>query len=77
MNKIRILAQCYVDLMVKLGLVRFSLLLASILVILAILVQTAVTLLLRGSVESVDIIRSCFFWSVDYALGRLFSVCGG
>ncbi|GFN46606.1 aerobic respiration control sensor protein [Candidatus Regiella insecticola] len=61
MNKIRILAQCYVDLMVKLGLVRFSLLLASILVILAILVQKAVTLLLRGSVENVDIIRSVFF----------------
>lgn len=62
--------------MVKLGLVRFSLLLASILVILAILFQTEVTLLLRGSVESVDIIRSVF-WSVDYALGHLCSVCGG
>ncbi|AWK14830.1 aerobic respiration two-component sensor histidine kinase ArcB [Candidatus Fukatsuia symbiotica] len=61
MNKIKGLAQHYVDLMVKLGLVRFSLLLASALVTLAILVQMTVTLLLRGSVESVDIVRSIFF----------------
>lgn len=47
--------------MVKLGLVRFSILLASVLVILAIVVQMAVTMLLRGEVESIDVVRSVFF----------------
>ncbi|CNE49729.1 aerobic respiration two-component sensor histidine kinase ArcB [Yersinia nurmii] len=61
MKQIRVLAQYYVDLMVKLGLVRFSLLLASVLVILAMVVQMAVTLVLRGSVESIDFVRSIFF----------------
>lgn len=61
MKQIRVLAQYYVDLMVKLGLVRFSLLLASVLVVLAIVVQMAVTMLLRGEVESIDVVRSIFF----------------
>ncbi|MEL4016249.1 aerobic respiration two-component sensor histidine kinase ArcB [Dryocola clanedunensis] len=61
MKQIRLLAQYYVDLMVKLGLVRFSLLLASALVVLAIIVQMAVTMLLRGEVESIDVVRSIFF----------------
>ncbi|PIJ51057.1 aerobic respiration two-component sensor histidine kinase ArcB [Erwinia sp. OLTSP20] len=61
MKQIRLLAQYYVDLMVKLGLVRFSLLLASALVILAIIVQMAVTMLLHGRVESIDVVRSVFF----------------
>lgn len=61
MKKIRVLAQYYVDLMVKLGLVRFSLLLASALVVLAIIVQMAVTMLLRGQVETIDVVRSIFF----------------
>ncbi len=61
MKQIRVLAQYYVDLMVKLGLVRFSILLASVLVILAIVVQMAVTMLLRGEVESIDVVRSVFF----------------
>ncbi|MEH2920715.1 aerobic respiration two-component sensor histidine kinase ArcB [Samsonia erythrinae] len=61
MKQIRLLAQYYVDLMVKLGLVRFSLLLASILVLLALVVQMAVTLLLSGEVENIDIVRSIFF----------------
>lgn len=61
MKQIRVLAQYYVDLMVKLGLVRFSLLLASALVVLAMIVQMAVTLLLRGQVESIDVVRSIFF----------------
>ncbi|WP_435955497.1 aerobic respiration two-component sensor histidine kinase ArcB [Dryocola sp. BD626] len=61
MKQIRLLAQYYVDLMVKLGLVRFSLLLASALVVLAIFVQMAVTMLLRGEVESIDVVRSIFF----------------
>ncbi|RLM27573.1 aerobic respiration two-component sensor histidine kinase ArcB [Brenneria alni] len=61
MKQIRLLAQYYVDLMVKLGLVRFSLLLASVLVLLAMVVQMAVTLLLRGEVENIDVVRSIFF----------------
>lgn len=61
MKQLRRLAQYYVDLMVKLGLVRFSLLLASALVVMAIVVQMAVTLVLRGQVESIDVVRSIFF----------------
>ena len=61
MKQIRLLAQYYVDLMVKLGLVRFSLLLASALVLLAMVVQMAVTMVLRGHVESIDVVRSVFF----------------
>lgn len=61
MKQIRLLAQYYVDLMVKLGLVRFSLLLASALVVLAMIVQMAVTMVLRGHVESIDMVRSVFF----------------
>ncbi|WP_213715437.1 aerobic respiration two-component sensor histidine kinase ArcB [Cedecea lapagei] len=61
MKQIRLLAQYYVDLMVKLGLVRFSLLLASALVVLAMVVQMAVTMLLSGQVESIDVVRSIFF----------------
>lgn len=63
MKQIRLLAQYYVDLMVKLGLVRFSLLLASALVVLAMIVQMAVTLVLQGRVESIDVVRSVF---LDY-----------
>lgn len=61
MKQLRRLAQHYVDLMVKLGLVRFSLLLASALVVMAIVVQMAVTLVLRGQVERIDVVRSIFF----------------
>lgn len=61
MKQIRLLAQYYVDLLVKLGLVRFSLLLASALVVLAMIVQMAVTMVLRGHVESIDMVRSIFF----------------
>ncbi|MCX8958565.1 aerobic respiration two-component sensor histidine kinase ArcB [Erwinia psidii] len=61
MKQIRLLAQYYVDLMVKLGLVRFSLLLASALVVLAMVVQMAVTMVLHGHVESIDMVRSVFF----------------
>ena len=48
MKQIRMLAQYYVDLMMKLGLVRFSMLLALALVVLAIVVQMAVTMVLHG-----------------------------
>ena len=58
MKQIRLLAQYYVDLMMKLGLVRFSMLLALALVVLAIVVQMAVTMVLHGQVESIDVIRA-------------------
>ncbi|HAS8349914.1 aerobic respiration two-component sensor histidine kinase ArcB [Morganella morganii] len=61
MKLLRGLAQYYVDLLMKLGLVRFSLLLASGLVVLAMVVQIAVTMLLQGEVQSIDLVRSIFF----------------
>ncbi|PHM39771.1 virulence sensor protein [Xenorhabdus mauleonii] len=61
MKFIRGLAQYYVDLMMKLGLVRFSILLASALVILAMTMQMAVTFVLHGEVQRIDLIRSIFF----------------
>lgn len=72
MKQIRMLAQYYVDLMMKLGLVRFSMLPALALVVLAIVVQMAVTMVLHGQVESIDVIRS-IFWPVNYATGRSIS----
>jgi hypothetical protein len=66
------LAQYYVDLMMKLGLVRFSMLLALALVVLAIVVQMAVTMVLHGQVESIDVIRSIFF-GLLITLGGLLS----
>ena len=86
MKQIRMLAQYYVDLMMKLGLVRFSMLLALALVVLAIVVQMAVTMVLHGQVESIDVIRSIFFGLLGslsvmsgldhYTLGGLFPLCG-
>lgn len=61
MKLIRGLAQYYVDLMMKLGLVRFSILLASALVVLAMAMQMAVTFVLHGEVQGIDLIRSIFF----------------
>ncbi|WP_127956911.1 aerobic respiration two-component sensor histidine kinase ArcB [Serratia microhaemolytica] len=58
MKQIRMLAQYYVDVMVRLGLLRFSLLLASALVLLVMVVQIAVMLLLRGQLESLDFVSS-------------------
>ncbi|MEQ4674979.1 aerobic respiration two-component sensor histidine kinase ArcB [Providencia vermicola] len=61
MKVLRGLAQYYVDLMMKLGLVRFSLLLASALVVLAMIMQMAVAIFLRGHVDSLDMVGSIFF----------------
>ncbi|UPS62302.1 aerobic respiration two-component sensor histidine kinase ArcB [Providencia rettgeri] len=61
MKVLRGLAQYYVDLMMKLGLVRFSLLLAAALVVLAMIMQMAVTIFLRGHVDSLDMVGSIFF----------------
>ncbi|WP_159565606.1 aerobic respiration two-component sensor histidine kinase ArcB [Budvicia diplopodorum] len=61
MKQLRKLAQYYVDAMVKLGLVRFSMLLAFILIVLAFTVQISVTVALHGEIERIDVIRSIFF----------------
>ncbi|WP_425357199.1 aerobic respiration two-component sensor histidine kinase ArcB [Vibrio tritonius] len=55
------LAQYYVDLLVKLGILRFSILLALALVALAVVVQVGITLALKGHVDDIDIVRSVFF----------------
>ena len=68
------LAQYYVDLLVKLGIVRFSILLALALVALAVVVQVGITLALKGNVDDIDIVRSVFFgllitpWAVYFCL---------
>ncbi|NLS12274.1 aerobic respiration two-component sensor histidine kinase ArcB [Vibrio sp. SM6] len=61
MKPIKNLAQYYVDLLVRLGLVRFSMLLALALVILAVVIQVGATLVLKGTVHDTDIVRSVFF----------------
>lgn len=61
MKPIKSLAQYYVDLLVKLGILRFSVLLALAIVALAVFVQVGITLGLQGVVEDIDIIRSVFF----------------
>ncbi|MCD9502076.1 aerobic respiration two-component sensor histidine kinase ArcB [Photobacterium phosphoreum] len=61
MKQIKILAQFYVDLLVKLGIFRFSLLVALALVALAMVVQISVTILLQGTMRDVEIIRSVTF----------------
>lgn len=61
MKQIRLLTHYYVDLLLKLGLIRFSLLLALAFCVMAVAVQIAVTLVLRGTVYSVDVIGPVFF----------------
>ncbi|MBO1520357.1 aerobic respiration two-component sensor histidine kinase ArcB [Oceanisphaera pacifica] len=61
MKPIKTWAQYYVDLMTKLGIVRFSMLLAACIILLAIFIQVGVTLFLRGTFELVDMVRSVFF----------------
>lgn len=61
MKQIKNLAQYYVDLLVKLGILRFSILLALALVALAVVVQVGITLVLKGFVDDIDIVRSIFF----------------
>jgi two-component system, OmpR family, aerobic respiration control sensor histidine kinase ArcB len=61
MKPMKNLAQYYVDLLVKLGILRFSILLALALVALAVVVQVGITLALNGFVDNIDIIRSIFF----------------
>ena len=61
MKPIKNLAQYYVDLLVKLGILRFSILLALAIVALAVVVQVGITLVLSGRVDDIDIVRSVFF----------------
>ncbi len=61
MKPMKNLAQYYVDLLVKLGILRFSILLALALVALAVVVQVGITLALNGRVDDIDILRSVFF----------------
>ncbi|EDP57666.1 aerobic respiration two-component sensor histidine kinase ArcB [Vibrio sp. AND4] len=61
MKPMKNLAQYYVDLLVRLGIVRFSILLALALVALAVVVQVGITLALKGNVDDIDIVRSVFF----------------
>ncbi len=61
MKQVKALAQFYVDLLVKLGLIRFSFLLAMALVALAVAVQMSVTLILDGTFSFHDVIRSVCF----------------
>lgn len=61
MNKIRALAQYYVNFMVRLGTVRFSILLAIVLILLAMSIMFVVTWVMEGHVESKDVTRSLLF----------------
>lgn len=61
MSPLKNLAQYYVDLLVKLGIVRFSMLLAAALVSFSVLIQACISILLRGDVENLLIVRSIFF----------------
>ncbi|HAS61944.1 MAG TPA: aerobic respiration two-component sensor histidine kinase ArcB [Vibrio sp.] len=61
MKPIKNLAQYYVDLLVKLGILRFSILLALALISVAVVVQVGITLFLSGHVDDIDIVRSVFF----------------
>lgn len=63
MKPIKNLAQYYVDLLVKLGILRFSILLALAIVALAVVVQVGITLVLSGRVDDIDIVRSVFLGS--------------
>lgn len=61
MKLIKKLAQYYVDLLVKLGMVRFSMLLALAFVCFSVLLQAVVSMIWLGEVENIVIIRSIFF----------------
>ncbi|MDA9556787.1 aerobic respiration two-component sensor histidine kinase ArcB [Vibrio sp.] len=57
----RLFTERYVSLLVKLGLIRFSILLGIIMVSLAVIVQIIITLILSGSINTLEVIRSIFF----------------
>ncbi|MFC0180909.1 ATP-binding protein [Thorsellia kenyensis] len=61
MQPLRRLAQFYVDLLVKLGIWKFSMLLALAIIVFAMVIQMSVTWVFEGRVEAIDLIRSVFF----------------
>lgn len=58
---LRNLAHYYVHLLSRLGLVKFTLSLASLIIVAALAIQMVFTFMLTGSVSKVDVIRSVFF----------------
>ncbi|CAG9000071.1 MAG: Aerobic respiration control sensor protein ArcB [Candidatus Celerinatantimonas neptuna] len=58
---LRNLAHYYVHLLSRLGLVKFTLSLASLIILAALAIQMLFTFILTGSVSQVDVIRSVFF----------------
>lgn len=61
MRQIKTWVQLYVDWITRIGIIRFSLLLAFCIITIAVLIQCAITFLLRGVVDVVDLVRSIFF----------------
>ncbi|MFM2486582.1 aerobic respiration two-component sensor histidine kinase ArcB [Celerinatantimonas yamalensis] len=58
---LRNLAHYYVHLLSRLGLVKFTLSLASLIIVAALAIQMLFTFILTGSVSQVDVVRSVFF----------------
>ena len=61
MKKMKVWSQFYVSYLTRLGIFKFSLMMATCLILLALFVQVAVTLFLSGEVKQIDLIRSVFF----------------
>jgi two-component system aerobic respiration control sensor histidine kinase ArcB len=61
MRQIKTWVQLYVDWITRIGIIRFSLLLAFCIISIAVVIQGTITLLLRGVVDVVDLVRSIFF----------------
>ncbi len=61
MRQIKTWVQLYVDWITRIGIIRFSLLLAFCIISIAVVIQGTITLLLRGVVDIVDLVRSVFF----------------
>lgn len=72
MRQIKTWVQLYVDWITRIGIIRFSLLLAFCIISIAVVIQGTITLLLRGVVDIVDLVRSVFFWFAGNTLGCLF-----
>jgi two-component system, OmpR family, aerobic respiration control sensor histidine kinase ArcB len=61
MRQIKTWVQLYVDWITRIGIIRFSLLLAFCIISIAVVIQGTITLVLRGEVDVVDLVRSVFF----------------
>lgn len=61
MRQIKTWVQLYVDWITRIGIIKFSLLLAFCIISIAVVIQGTITLLLRGVVDIVDLVRSVFF----------------